>query len=233
MPYKKLLLSSICIFILAVSLTTVIMLNQGDEPQRKMLESQISSLNSQLTSAYSEKSGLESQVSDLQTNVTVLETDKVALQALVSNLQLEITNLESEVTQSYNNGFEDGKSESPQKIVVDIVRDPTYLEVLEFIISDETDKNTYGDDYVCMNYVADFNNNAFNAGFRAGCVYIRFPERVHHGISCFNTVDEGLIFVEPQTDEIVTLTVGEVYWNRSIYEPPYYDDTIVHYVIIW
>jgi len=233
MTDKKLIFSSICIFLLAVSLATVIMLYPGDELQLEMLQSQISSLNSQLTSANNKKSALESQVSDFQSNLTELEKDKTALQSQVSNLQSEITNLENEVTQSYNNGFDDGKAERSQKIVIDYARDPTYAEALSFIVSDQTDKNYYTDDYICMNYAADFKKNAFDAGFRAGCVYIAYPERYHHGITCFNTVDNGLIFVEPQTDEIVTLTIGEVYYNRAIYEPPYYDDTIVHYVIIW
>jgi len=230
---KKFVFSLICIFLLAVSLATVIMLDQGDELQVEMLKSQISSLDSQLTITNDEKSVLEYQVSDFQSTVTALETDKIALQSQILNLQSEITTLENEVTQSYNSGFNDGKGESSQKTIIDYVRDPTYAEALEFIISDQTDKNDYTDNYICMNYVADFKKNAFDAGFRAGCVYIAFPERFHHGISCFNTIDSGLIFIEPQTDEIVTLKIGEVYYNRAIYDPPYFDDTIIHYVVIW
>ncbi|MGB9914106.1 MAG: hypothetical protein ACPLIG_01735 [Candidatus Bathyarchaeales archaeon] len=41
------------------------------------------------------------------------------------------------------------------------------------------------------------------------------------------------IFIEPQTDEIVTLTVGQPYWDRTRYSAPDYNDTIVYYDIIW
>jgi hypothetical protein len=233
MTDKKLVFSQICILLLAVSLAAVIMLGRGDGRQLEMLESQISNLNFQLTSANNEKARLESQVSDFQSNLNASEANKTALQSQISNLQTEITNLENEALQSYNEGFDDGKAASPNKTVVDYVRDPSYAEALDFIVSDQTDKNDYSDDYICMNFASDFKKNAYEAGFRAGCVYIAFPERYHHGIACFNTVDNGLIFVETQTDEIVTLAIGEVYYNRAIYEPPYFDDTIVHYVIIW
>jgi cell division protein FtsL len=244
---KKLVFSQICILLLAASLAAVIMLGRGDGRQLEMLESQISNLNFQLTSANNEKSRLESQVSDFQSNLNASEPNKTALQSQISNLQTEITNLESQISnlqteitnlenealQSYNEGFDDGKAASYNETVVDYVRDPTYAEALDFIFSDQTDKNDYLDDYICMNFASDFKKNAYEAGFRAGCVYIAFPERYHHGIACFNTVDNGLIFVETQTDEIVTLAIGEVYYNRATYGPPYFDDTIVHYVIIW
>ena len=233
MTDKKLVFSQICILLLAASLAAVIMLGRGDGRQLEMLESQVSNLNFQLTSANNEKSRLESQVSDFQSNLNASEANKTALQSQISNLQTEITNLGNEALQSYNKGFNDGKAASYNKTVVDYVRDPTYAEALDFIFSDQTDKNDYSDDYICMNYASDFKKNAYEAGFRAGCVYIAFPERYHHGIACFNTVDNGLIFVETQTDEIVTLAIGEVYYNRATHGPPYFDDTIVHYVIIW
>ena len=177
------------------------MLNQkGDGPSLMVLESQISTLNSQLTAANNEKSVLESQVLDFQSRVTALETDKTTLQSQVSNLQSEITTLENEVTQRYSIDFGDGEAVGYQKGVIDgagsgyDIRDPTYIEAMTFIATDQTEKNFYTDDYVCMNFVADFKKNAFNAGFMAGVVYIRFPERYHHGIACFNTLDKGLIF---------------------------------------
>jgi len=215
------------------------MLNQeGDEQQLKSDE--LTQIENDKAVLESQVSSLESQVLDFQSKVTVLEADKTTLQSQVSNLQSEVTTLENEVTQSYNSGFDDGKAEGYQKGVVDgagsgfNIRDPTYAEAMAFIVSDQTDKNEWiADEYVCMNFVADFKNNAFNAGFRAGCVYIEFPDNVVHGITCFNTLDNGLIFIETQTDEIVTLTIGEVYYDRTVHEAPYFDDTVVYYVIIW
>jgi hypothetical protein len=95
------------------------------------------------------------------------------------------------------------------------LRDPTYEEALHFIRSDQTDKNQYNQSYTCFNFANDFRNNALNEGYRCGYVAIEFGE-ASHAIVCFNTSDNGLIFIEPQTDEIVTLTTEQPYLGRMI-----------------
>ena len=112
------------------------------------------------------------------------------------------------------------------------VRDPTYKEALDFILRDQTDKHEYNEEnYTCLNFAADFKNNAFKAGYRCGFVYIEFPEEHAHAIVCFNTTDRGLIFIEPQDDSIVELKVGRHYWSRT--KIVMYNDTVINYVIIW
>jgi hypothetical protein len=93
--------------------------------------------------------------------------------------------------------------------------DPTYIEALQFIRSDETDRNQYNQSYRCTNFADDFMNNAFRAGYRCGYVTIEFPE-INHVIVCFNTSDNGLIFIEPQSDEIVALATGKPYLGRMV-----------------
>jgi len=88
------------------------------------------------------------------------------------------------------------------------LRDPTYQEALQFIFSDQTDKNQYNQSYTYVNFANNFINNALNEGYRCGYVIIEFPE-TRHAIVCFNTSDNGLIFVEPQNDELVTLTTEQ------------------------
>jgi hypothetical protein len=88
------------------------------------------------------------------------------------------------------------------------LRDPTYQEALQFICSDQTDKNQYDKSYTCVNFANDFIHNALNEGYRCGYVIIEFPE-TRHAIVCFNTSDKGLIFIEPQNDELVTLTTEQ------------------------
>ena len=142
-------------------------------------------------------------------------------------------------SQGYNDGNVSGYNVGYLKGVEDGVgrgyniRDPTYQEVLTFIASDQTDKNQYNEEnYTCANFAADFKNHAFEAGYRCGYVLIEFPDAAH-SINCFNTTDKGLIFIEPQDDNIVSLTIGQPYWNRTIYESPTYNDTIVRYTIVW
>jgi len=95
------------------------------------------------------------------------------------------------------------------------LRDPTYTGALQFIRSDETDRNQYNQSYKCTNFASDFMNNAFGAGYRCGYVTIEFSES-GHAIVCFNTSDNGLIFIEPQTDEIVALATGKPYSDRMV-----------------
>jgi hypothetical protein len=111
------------------------------------------------------------------------------------------------------------------------IRDPTYQEMMDFISSDDTNQNTYSTDYICFDFAADVINNAFLEGYRCGFVYVTFPNS-DHGMMCFDTVDQGLIFIEPQDDNILTLIVGEPLFDRTFYEIDW-DDTIVDYRIIW
>ncbi|MDH5811147.1 MAG: hypothetical protein QXP73_02845 [Candidatus Methanomethylicaceae archaeon] len=138
----------------------------------------------------------------------------------------------------YQLGYELGYNEGYQKGVVDgagtgyTLRDPTFLEVLSFLTSDKTDRNPYTSSYTCINFAADVKNNAFATGYKCGFVYIKFKDSAH-AVVCFNTTNRGLIFVEPQYDDIVTLKIGESYAAQNGYVIPSYDDKIVSYVIVW
>jgi chaperonin cofactor prefoldin len=211
--------------------------------EKTALEKQVSSLQTEVTTLENEKTTLETQVSTLQANVSSLQSEVVSLENLtlsletqVSNLQSEVTSLESEVIQSFNLGYAEGESEGYQlgydegylQGVEDLtesgyyLRDPTYDEANAFTNSDKTDENEYIPNYVCYDFTADFNSNAFQMGYRCGFVYIEFSDSAH-AIVCFNTTDRGLIYIEPQSDEIVTLTIGQ----------PYLGHIIVDFGIIW
>lgn len=112
-----------------------------------------------------------------------------------------------------------------------VIRDPTLREALHFLTTDPTDSNEYTDTYQCRHFTADVKNHAFEAGYRCGYVYIGFQDGAH-AIICFETIDEGLIFIEPQDDSVVQVIVGQTYWDRTKYNPTY-NDTIMEYVITW
>jgi hypothetical protein len=113
-------------------------------------------------------------------------------------------------------------------------RDPTYREALQFILSDKTNLNQYHEGtYTCANFAVDVENNAVKSGYKCGYVIVFFPDGESHAIDCFNTTDRGLIFIEPQTDAVVTLNLGQPYWNRSQYGPQNYDDTVARLSIDW
>ena len=129
----------------------------------------------------------------------------------------EIMSLEGEVIESYQVGYEAGYEQGVEDGAGSgwYIRDPTYAEAIAFISLDETDKNDWTEDYVCYDFTADFAGNAFQMGYRCGFVYIEFSETAH-AIACFNTTDSGLIYVEPQTDEIVDVAVGQLYDGEVI-----------------
>ena len=136
----------------------------------------------------------------------------------------------------YNTGYDEGYSKGYREGFAAtgfIIRDPTYEEAIQFMYLDDTDKHEYSENYTCLNFAADFKSNAFKAGYRCGFVRIEFPDAAH-AIVCFNTTDRGLIFIEPQYDDIVALAIGESYSSLNGYEgPASYDDTIIRYIIIW
>jgi len=124
--------------------------------------------------------------------------------------------------QGYDNGYavglEDGAGHGY------IIRDPTYQEALQFINDDRTDANQYDDEtYTCYNFAADFEANAFRAGYRCGFVLLEWIDGYAHAMVCFDTIDKGLIYIEPQDDEIVPLKVGSSYWGYIV----------IYIAIIW
>lgn len=124
-------------------------------------------------------------------------------------------------SQGYVNGSKDGAGTGYN------IRDPTYSEMLTFLAVDQTDKNTYNENtYYCYHFCNDVLTNAFSQGFKAGFVYIEFSEGAHAAV-CFDTVDGGLVFVEPQSDEIVNVAVGLEY--EWVAEP----NEIISFAIVW
>lgn len=156
---------------------------------------------------------------------------------LSANDTTDQTALDDSFRSGYASGFEDGKIEgynvgfvNGSAASIDAgfnIRDPTYSEVLTFISTDKTDTHTYNfNSYNCFHFCRDFKTAAFNQGLKAGFVYVEFSDGAH-GIVCFNTVDRGLVYVEPQTDSIVSLVAGGDY--EFIEEP----NTVKSVTVIW
>ncbi len=113
------------------------------------------------------------------------------------------------------------------------LRNPTYREALSFVASDKTDQAPYDRPSACAIFAREFQSNAKEAGLNCGYVVVYFPDGRSHALNAFNTTDSGMVFVEPQSDEIVPLTVGQPYWNRARYVAPDYDDTILGFLVEW
>ncbi len=169
---------------------------------------------------------------DLRQNYSILRADH-------DKLEDDYTGLLGDYKVIYDSRYEEGYDIGYIKGITDgagrgyTVRDPAYQEALQFVSSDPTDKNQYVPKrYTCTNFAADFKNNAFKVGYRCGFVLIEFPDSAH-AIVCFNTTDYGIIFIEPQNDEITKLVIGQPYWDRTKYQKPEFDDTILRFIIVW
>jgi len=114
------------------------------------------------------------------------------------------------------------------------LRNPTYHELMDFLARDTTDQNEYLEGvYTCVDFVGELNNKAEANGLRSAYVYMEFPVDRAHAIAAFETVDRGLVFIEPQFDDEVVLVLGDSYSGNNGYEKPDYDDTVIRYNIVW
>lgn len=143
--------------------------------------------------------------------------------------------------EAYDKGFSKGYEVGLSYILHDKVgnfvelRNPTNSELRDFLAADETDLKEYiRDEYVCYDFVADLVNNAEAAGIRAAYVRIRSDAWVH-AIAGFETVDKGLVFIEPQSDKEVALEVGKPYpwWQAGAASPTKQQSPLTEIQIIW
>ena len=138
--------------------------------------------------------------------------------------------------EGYNEGVEAGLGHGYT------LRDPAYAEVITFLGEDKTDKNRYVEGaygvYVCSHFVRDVGNNAEEAGLRSAFVELRYLDG-GHAIIAFDTIDEGLVYFDAQTDERVRPVIGRRYYQcieprpGYYYVKPSYDDTIRDILVIW
>jgi len=139
----------------------------------------------------------------------------------------------------YEEGYDQGKSEGYEEGVQAglghgyTLRDPIYAEALTFLEQDETDSHQYIENsYVCSHFAKDVCNNAEAAGLRCALVDIRYSNG-GHSLIAFDTIDQGLIYFEPQFDLQVEPKIGECYHLCGDFAPPPFDDTIQDILVIW
>lgn len=101
------------------------------------------------------------------------------------------------------------------------LRNPSYEEALRFVYSDQTNRNQYNQTYNCARFAGDFVDNAARAGYRCGYVTIGFLD-ASHAVVCFDTSDNGLVFIEPQNDQVITIETGTPYLNRIVFSVSIY-----------
>jgi len=132
-------------------------------------------------------------------------------------------------------GYKPGASNTEQSTSNEyILHNPTYQEMKTFLAEDPTNTNTYVEDkYVCVDFSAAVKNSAEARGIRCAIVDIFYPDGYGHTIVAFDTTDRDLIYVEPQFDQEVKLTVGRSYSQINNFTSAPRDDSIQRYLVVW
>lgn len=112
--------------------------------------------------------------------------------------------------EGYRKGLEDGAGRGVS------LRDPAYGDVEDFVKLDKTDELRYSPEgYTFLDLAAKFKANAMEAGFRCGFAIFLLDNGVA-ALNCFNTTDEGMVYVEPWSDRIFTVRPGDFYGSGKV-----------------
>lgn len=118
---------------------------------------------------------------------------------------------------SYNDGLVHSQNLPSISRSIEI-RNPTFKEAMDFIIADRTNRNKWVRNvYECRHFATDVCNNARDASWNCAFVLLCYEHR-QHVVIAFNTIDRGLIYIDPQNDEILYPEVGNEYQGREIKE---------------
>jgi len=214
------------------------------ELTKTALESTVVKLATTETELQSSKDQSQSAETKLATTETELQLTKEGLQSaetelasILDNLntaQAELDEIEIELTelQIDYEGLIAGHGYT--------MKDPTYRQMMSFIEDDDTDNAKYiKGAYECVEFATDLCNRAEAKGIRCAYVSIRFPDGRGHAIVAFETIDKGLIYIEPQYDDLVEIEIGKPFYKcvvpqaGYVYEKPAQDDTIEKVMVAW
>lgn len=91
---------------------------------------------------------------------------------------------------------------------------PTYAELVAFIVEDTTNTNEYvkggPEAYVCADFAEEVHNNAEAAGIRAAWVGVSFTDGQPHALNAFETTDKGIVYIDC-TGETTKIWLGDSY----------------------
>ena len=98
------------------------------------------------------------------------------------------------------------------------LKNPTFQDLRDFILKDPTSRKQFVlNQYECCHFATEVDNNAEAAGLRCGFVLLCYDQG-QHAVIAFDTTDCGLIFIEPQTDAAIDVSVGGQYQGQEIKE---------------
>ena len=223
--------------------------------QLHTVEAELNSTQKQLASV---QTGLAATTGELDATKTELESTVVALASTEIELRATKEGLRSAETElaatldrlSTTQAKLDDKESELSELQVNYeglmtghgytIKDPSFKEMLRFLEEDDTDKAEYvKGEYECIEFTTDLCNRAEENGIRCAYVSVRFPDGRGHAIVAFNTIDKGLIYIEPQYDDLVNIVIGKPFYKCVVpkegvtYVKPSHDDTILEVLVAW
>jgi hypothetical protein len=90
-------------------------------------------------------------------------------------------------------------------------KDPSWQQLREFVLSDDTDEQLYRpNSFVCADFAAMLHDRAEAAGIKAAYVSVDFGGDTGHALNAFNTTDQGLVYVDCTGQGLNTATSGGI-----------------------
>jgi hypothetical protein len=181
-----------------------------------------------------ENGALETNLEEAENGLAETEQELTSAQQELSSAKLTISSLESEL-ELYKDTWGSVVSSDVQPPFqgADIVNyetasNPTWAELLDFLLKDKTDENAYVPGvYMCGDFARDVHNDAEMSGIRAAYVVVELSS-AYHSLNAFKTTDRGLVFIdctgleawEPgpsNRDKTVDVRLGRSYVPRSLF----------------
>jgi len=170
-------------------------------------------LQSDLTEAQRVIDNFEEQVATLEDQISSLKSDKIALESNISILEEKLNLTSQQLIQlqaDYENLFE--------SINQSTLKNPIWQDLKGFLEQDDTDKMVYkSNEFDCTGFAITLRDRAWRRGLRCAFVEVGFGEGgAAHNLNAFQTLDRGLIFVEPQGDDVAYVQVGKPYGQINL-----------------
>jgi hypothetical protein len=219
------------------------------------VEAELNSTETQLDSAKTglaaTKGELDATKIELESTMVALATTEIELQATKEGLRSTETELASTSDRLSTTQAElDDREIELSELQINYeglmtghgytIKDPSYNDMLRFLENDDTDEAEYiKGEYECIEFTTDLCNRAEEEGIRCAYVSVRFPGGKGHAIVAFNTIDKGLIYIEPQYDDLVNIIIGKPFYKCVVpkegvtYVKPSHDDTIEEVLVAW
>jgi hypothetical protein len=190
-----------------------------------------------LLQARSESNLLRIEMGTLETNLEIANNSLAETQGDLTSAQQELSSAKSTISslESQLELYKDtwGSVYSGVQPRADIVNyetasNPTWTQLLDFLLEDKTDRKTYVPGvYMCGNFARDVHNNAERAGIRAAYVRVELPD-AYHALNAFKTTDRGLVFIDctgleagqpgpSNRDTIVNVRLWKSYVPKSLF----------------